>query len=125
MLAISGGAWTAAVAGLVALPILGMIYVVADAADAYRDLVYVRLSGRAGQVEEEQARHTLYAQMARAVVLVAIATMALLELADVLTGDGIALLVYIIAVVGVGDAWRARRVRKRMVRMLEGGDDDD
>lgn len=122
MLAISGAAWTAAVAGLVILPVLGMLWVVADAADAYRDLTWVRLAGRAGEVEEEQARHTLYAQVARAVTLVVISTMALLELVDVLTGDGIAALVYVIAVVGVADAVRARHARKRMVRLLDGDD---
>lgn len=121
MLAISGTAWTAVVAGLVVLPVLGMLFVVADAIDAFRDLVRVQLT-IPGEVEEEQARHTLYAQIARAVVLTVIAVMALLELADVLTGDGIALLVYVIALVGVGDAWRARRSRKRMVAMIEGDD---
>lgn len=116
--------WTLIVWGLVAIPAVGMLFVVADLFDAYRDLVIVRLLRETGTIEEEQARHTLLAQVARAGLLLAVAALAGFELADVLFRELTAAMVYVIALLGVGDAWRARRARKRMVAMLEDGDDD-
>lgn len=115
--------WTLIVWGLIVVPAVGMLFVVADLFDAYRDLVIVRLLRKSGTVEEEQARHTLYAQMARAGVLLAVALLAGFELSDVLFRELTAFMVYVIALVGVADAWRARRARKRMVYLLEQGDD--
>lgn len=109
--------WTWAVTGLVIIPLLGLFAVIADLFDAYNDLLIVR-HYKPDSVEEEQAKHTLWAQVARATILVTILLMAGFELIDVLTGNLTALLIYVIALVGVGDAVRARRARKRMTNMV-------
>lgn len=110
--------WTLVVGGLVVLPIVGLLVVLADLVDAYNDLILVRAYRPAPSVEEEQARHTLWAQIARAVSLVLIVVMATSELLDVLNRDGIAAILYLIVVVLVGDAYRSRRARKRMISLL-------
>ncbi len=114
--------WTAVVAGLVIVPAVGLLAVLADLSDAYSDLIIVRTYRPPPSIEAEEAKHTLWAQAARAVSLTIIAAMAVFELIDILSRNGTALLVYMLALVLVADAVRARRARKRMVAMLEAED---
>ena len=114
--------WTAIVAGLVVIPVLGLLAVLADLSDAYNDLIIVRAYRPPPSIEAEEAKHTLWAQVARATSLCIIALMAVFELIDVLNRNGIALLIYLLALVLVADGWRARRARKRMVAMLASED---
>lgn len=115
-------AWTLFVAGLVILPILGMIAVFADIADAHHDLVLVRQWTSPPCIEEEQAKHNLWSQMARGVLLLLVAGLAMSELLDVLNRWGIAGVIYLFAIVLVADAIRSRRTRKRMVELVRTND---
>lgn len=108
--------WQLIVGGLVAVPLIGMLFVIADLFDAYndyRDMIFIS----AGPVEIEQAKHTMWAQMARATILILIALLAGFELFDILDRWWIAGFIYMIAIVGVLDAYRARVSRKKMVQI--------
>jgi len=113
--------WTVLTWGLVALPAVGMLALLADIADARRDLHLVREEGLVGSVQEEQAKHNFRAQASRAAVLTVIGLMALLQLVDVLTGEWLAALIYVITIILVADSWRARLARKKMIRLMYRG----
>lgn len=110
--------WELVVWGLVLVPMIGMIAVVADLVAAYDDLVLVRSWRPGASVEHEQAKHNLWSQCVRALVLTMIAMIAYAELLDILTREGTASMLYVIAFVGVIDAFRARRSRRRMIAMI-------
>lgn len=107
---------TVTVAGLIVVPAIGLVGVLLDLRDAYNDLWRMRVSQYAGELEETQALHEVRGQIARAGGLAVIVLMAVLELTGVLDGTWLVVLIYVLTIIGVVDAWRARFARKKMVR---------
>lgn len=107
-----------AVIGLVMLPLGGIVFAVLEIISAHRDLWLVRVSPKTTSADERMALHSLWSQMARLTGLVVIAVMATLEIVGTMNGELLVVLIYVLTIVGVADAWRARRLRTKMMADL-------